>query len=91
MEFKTTDISLVSFICMRGHRVVEIKPVIGAYNALQFVLDCSIDLGRTLQDEFMQSEFRDYYESVRQVKSLLRVYKERQSFDKVSAIDYSNL
>lgn len=78
-NFTTTDLSLVTYICMKGYKVLEILPVMGSNTALKFLLNCSKNEGDKLQDEFIQSEFRTYYSTFQQVKYLLRSYKERRS------------
>ena len=74
-KFETSDLSLATYICMQGRKVLELKPTNGR---LIFVIDASQDEGNKYQDEFMSSEFISYYNVLRQMKSLIHSYKERR-------------
>jgi len=77
-EYRTTDISLVAYLCLRGYKIKEIKNVGTNIVLYEFVVNCDKKEAKKYQDEFLTSEFRTYYKAIEDIKYLMRNYRERE-------------
>ena len=80
-EYKTSDMSTAAYVAMQGYKIVRLEPYSFHSDRLIFVIDCPIEKGNDLQDEFLQSDFFTYFEVLKQTKTLLHNFKDRQRLD----------
>jgi len=80
MNYPTSDLGLASYLCFKGYKIVEIKQLSG--NIFQFCIDCPIEDAKKFQEEFIESDFRLYYQSIQEVKYIMRSFRDRQNIDR---------
>ena len=80
--YTTTDLALITYLCMLGKKVVELKET--GDKRIEFTVNITIPEGKKYQDDFLQSQFLTYFTTLRQVKYILHQFKDRQLLNNIS-------